>query len=111
MSTSSAPRVDKSGATSDATTLGTSAPVFEVLNSPNGPIFLSTVLRVVQAHSAWSQVLSKGSPPTCGVRRIGQVVRLLDAHAEVRLTRVFGLGTVRQRRYRQERSVEVTVRE
>ena len=48
---------------------------------------------------------------TCGVRRVGQVARLLDAHAEVRLTRAFGSGTVRQGRCRQERSVEVTVRE
>ena len=40
-----------------------------------------------------------------------KVARLLGAHAEVRLTRAFGSGTVRQGRCRQERSVEVTVRE
>ena len=45
------------------------------------------------------------------MRRIGQVARLLGAHAEVRLTCAFGSGTVRQGRRRQERSVEVTVRE
>ena len=37
MSTSSAPRADTFGATSDATTPGTSAPRFEVLSSSNGP--------------------------------------------------------------------------
>ena len=36
MSTSSAPRADTFGATSGATTSGTSEPGFEVLNSPNG---------------------------------------------------------------------------
>ena len=48
---------------------------------------------------------------TCGVRGIGQVTKLLAARAEVRLTRAFGSGTVRQGSSRQERSVEVTVRE
>ena len=37
MSTSSASRADTLGATSGATTPRTSAPGFEVLNSPNGP--------------------------------------------------------------------------
>ena len=37
MSTPSAPRADTFGATSGAATSGTSAPGFEVLNSPNGP--------------------------------------------------------------------------
>ena len=32
----------------------------------------------------------------CGVRGIGQVAKLLAARAEVRLTRAFGSGTVRQ---------------
>ena len=66
MSTSSAPRADTYGATSGATTPGTSAPGFEVLNSPNGPnsFFLSTVLRVLQAYSAWCSALSRCSPPT-----------------------------------------------
>ena len=47
---------------------------------------------------------------TCGVRRIGQTVKLLGARAEVRLIRAFGSGTVRQRRCRRERGVEVIVR-
>ena len=47
----------------------------------------------------------------CGVRGIGQVAKLLAARAEVRLTRAFGSGTVRQGRCRRERGVEVTVRE
>ena len=42
---------------------------------------------------------------------MGQVAKLLAARAEVRLTRAFGLGTVRQGRCRRERGVEVTVRE
>ena len=37
MSTSSAPRADTFGATSDATTSGTTDPGFEVPNSSNGP--------------------------------------------------------------------------
>ena len=37
MSTSSAPRADTFGATSGATTPGTSAPGFEVLSSLSGP--------------------------------------------------------------------------
>ena len=41
MSTSSAPRADTVGATSGATTPGTSSPGFEVLNSPNGPTSFS----------------------------------------------------------------------
>ena len=40
MSTSSAPRADTFGATYGATP-GTSAPGFEVLNSPNGPTSFS----------------------------------------------------------------------
>ena len=48
---------------------------------------------------------------TCGVRGIGQAAKLLAARAEVRWTRAFGSGTVRQGRCRQERGVEVTVRE
>ena len=48
---------------------------------------------------------------SCGVRGIGQVAKLLAARAEVRFTRAFGSGTVRQGRCRQERGVEVTVRE
>ena len=49
--------------------------------------------------------------PCCGVRGIGQVAKLLAARAEVRLTRAFGSGTVRQGRGIQVRSVEETVRE
>ena len=47
----------------------------------------------------------------CGVRGIGQVAKLPAARAEVRLTRTFGSGTVRQRLCRQECGLEVTVRE
>ena len=47
----------------------------------------------------------------CGVRGIGQVAKLLVTRAEVRLTRAFGSGTVRQGRCRRKRGVEVTVRE
>ena len=44
---------------------GTSVLGFEVLNSPTVPnSFLQTVLRVVQAWSAWFSALSRGSPPT-----------------------------------------------
>ena len=45
------------------------------------------------------------------MRRIGQEAKLLGDRAEVCLTRAFGSGTVRRRRCRQERGVEVTVRE
>ena len=45
------------------------------------------------------------------MRGIGQVAKFLAARAEVRLTRAFGSGTVRQGRCRRERGVEVTVRE
>ena len=48
---------------------------------------------------------------TCGVRGIGQGAKLLAPRAEVRLTRAFGSGTVRQARCRRKRGVEVTVRE
>ena len=50
----------------------------------------------------------------CGVRGIGQVARLSAARAEVRLTRAFGSGTVRQGRCRRqswEGGLEVIVRE
>ena len=47
----------------------------------------------------------------CGARGIGQVAKLLGARAEVRLTCAFGSGKARRRRCRQERGVEVTVRE
>ena len=46
---------------------------------------------------------------TFGMRGIGQVATLPAARAEVRLTRVFGSGTIRQK-CRQERNVGVTVR-
>ena len=45
------------------------------------------------------------------MRGVGKVAKLLGARAEVRLTRAFGSGTVRQGRCRRERGVEVTVRE
>ena len=48
---------------------------------------------------------------TCQVRGIGQVAKLPGARAEMRLTRAFGPGTVRQEMCRRERGVEVTVRE
>ena len=51
---------------------------------------------------------------TCGVRGIGPVAKLPAARAEVRLTRTFGSGTVRQgrcRRQGREGGLEVTVRE
>ena len=44
------------------------------------------------------------------MRGIGQEAKLLATRAEVRLTRAFGAGTVRQGRCRRERGVEVTVR-
>ena len=50
---------------------------------------------------------------TCGVRGIGQVANLPAARAEVRLTRAFGSGTVRQGRCRcqgLEGGLEVTFR-
>ena len=45
------------------------------------------------------------------MRGIGQVAKLSAGRAEVRLTRAFGSGTVRQGRCRKERGVEMTVRE
>ena len=51
---------------------------------------------------------------TCGVRGIGEVDKLPAARAEVRWTRVFGSGTLRQGRCRhpgREGCLEVTVRE
>ena len=50
---------------------------------------------------------------TCGRRGIGQVAKFLATRAEVRLTRAFGFGTVRQircRREGREGGLEVTVR-
>ena len=51
------------------------------------------------------------SQASCGVRWIGQVAKLLDARADVRLTRAFGSGRARRGRCGRERGVEVTVRE
>ena len=50
----------------------------------------------------------------CGVRGIGQVAKLPAARADVRLTRAFGSGTVRQRACRRqgrEGGLEMTVKE
>ena len=45
------------------------------------------------------------------VRGIGQVAKLRDARAEMRLTRALGSGKARRRQCGRERGVEVTVRE
>ena len=71
-------------------------------NSSNEGVASGRPARSVVAASAEPRLLlpSETSIRTwgsaCGVRVIGQVAKLLAARAEVRLTRAFGSGTVRQ---------------
>ena len=82
MSTSSAQRAETFGATSGATTSGTSAPRFEVLNSPNGPNYF-----FFQRFYGWSSLTQPGARPFQGAPRRLKPVEGLSSGSHVRKTK------------------------
>ena len=96
------------------------------MGTPNCSVFWRVIFEKSEMLSWFGSLTSVVSPSTevissklfglmtCGMRGIGQVAKLLAARAEVRLTRAFGSGEVRQgNRGRQSREggLEVTVKE